>query len=148
MITGLLAQIVSMVVEQKNHHKHHVLILFTFLVICSLFLTEVYFRFIHPSSFITLHTAVFLIFFCGVWVFIYNLVLGMDLIESKSKEQQAEQRIQLLHNELLLSEEKALSNTNKWLSLLAQFQREQQFQQSLSKQKQQPFILMQRIPSY
>jgi hypothetical protein len=126
MMQGLVANIVSMAVEQKNHHKHHALILFTFLVVSSLLLTELYVRFIYPFILMSLHTTIFLIFFCGVWIFLDNIVLGIDLIETKAKMEKAEKKIQILTNDLLLSDKKTEKNTTKWLSILTYFQQQHQ----------------------
>jgi hypothetical protein len=108
----------NMVVERKNHHNHHAMVLFTFLVISSLLLTELYIRFIHQHVCMPLHTTVFLILFCGVWVFLDNIVLGIDLIETKAKIQKAEKKIQILTNDLRLSDRKTEKNTTQWFTIL------------------------------
>lgn len=53
-----------------------------------------------------------------IWLFLDNIVLGIDLFDSRKKELQARQKVQDLVDQLLASEKQGTENNNKWVCIL------------------------------
>ena len=110
-------------IDMSLRYSHNALVMFTFLICSSITLSKFYTMFVHSLlPVMSVETAAFFIFIPLVWLFLDNIVLGMDLFDCRSREKLADQKLHEITDDLVNFERKADQNASKWLSVTSHYQ--------------------------